>query len=79
MQITDIQKAKTQFSRLISLALAGEEVQIGRDGKPLVRLVPIVPDSLPRQGGQLTGKIWIADNFDSSDSEIEKRFDGEES
>jgi prevent-host-death family protein len=79
MQIANIHQAKANLSRLIELALAGEEVQIARAGEPLVRLVPIQLDSQPRQGGQLIGKVWIAADFDASDPEIEKLFDGNES
>jgi hypothetical protein len=38
----------------------------------LVRLVPVEQDSMPRQGGQLRGKIWIAEDFDAPESGIEK-------
>jgi prevent-host-death family protein len=78
MEIANIHEAKTRLSRLIDQALAGEEVQIARSGQPLVRLVPIQLDSQPRQGGQLRGKMWIAEDFDAPDSEIEKLFCGEE-
>ena len=37
----DIQEAKTQLSRLIEIALAGEDVVISKAGDPLVRLVRI--------------------------------------
>ncbi|GAB6040165.1 type II toxin-antitoxin system Phd/YefM family antitoxin [Endothiovibrio diazotrophicus] len=33
--------AKSQLSRLIDLALAGEEVIIARNNRPLIRLTPI--------------------------------------
>ena len=78
MEIANIFQAKAQLSRLIELALAGEDVQIARSGHPLVRLVPIQPDAEPRQGGQLQGKLWIAEDFDAQDAEIEKLFDGDE-
>jgi len=78
MEISNIHQAKAQLSRLIKLALAGEDVQIARSGHPLVRLVPIQPDVAPRQGGQLHGKLWIAEDFDAPDVEIEKLFDSEE-
>ncbi|MBA3367505.1 MAG: type II toxin-antitoxin system prevent-host-death family antitoxin, partial [Geodermatophilaceae bacterium] len=42
-------EAKTQPSRLIDRALAGEDVVIARSGKPLVRLVPVERDE-PRGG-----------------------------
>jgi len=37
----DHQAAKDDLSKLIDAALAGEEVVIARDSKPVVRLVPI--------------------------------------
>ncbi len=78
MHIANIHLAKTHLSELITRALAGEDVQIARAGHPLVRLVPIEQDMQPRQGGQMRGKIWIADDFDAPDPEIEKLFYGDE-
>lgn len=40
MQVT-VHAAKTQLSRLIEAALAGEEVVIARGSKPVVRIVPV--------------------------------------
>ncbi|MBX6315960.1 MAG: type II toxin-antitoxin system prevent-host-death family antitoxin [Isosphaeraceae bacterium] len=77
MEIANIHQAKAQLSRLIELALAGEDVQIARSGEPLVRLVPVQPDSRPRQGGQLRGKVRVAEDFDAPAPEIEGLFPGE--
>jgi prevent-host-death family protein len=74
MHISNIHDAKAKLSQLIKRALAGEEVVIAKAGEPMVRLTPIRPDLSPRQGGQLKGKIWIADNFDEPDEEFEKLF-----
>jgi prevent-host-death family protein len=78
MEIANIHEAKAHLSRLIDQALAGEDVQIARSGNPLVRLVPVQHDAHPRQGGQLKGKISIADDFDAPDPEIDRLFSGEE-
>ena len=78
MQIENIHQAKAKLSELITRALAGEDVQIARAGQPLVRLVPIEQNMKPRQGGQMLGKIWIAEDFDAPDPEIEKMFYGDE-
>ena len=43
MTIVDIREAKTQLSGLLERALAGEEIVIGKDGKPWARLVPFDP------------------------------------
>ncbi|HZZ62794.1 MAG TPA: type II toxin-antitoxin system Phd/YefM family antitoxin [Roseiarcus sp.] len=41
MRKVTVHVAKTQLSRLIEAALAGEEVVIAKGDKPVVRLVPI--------------------------------------
>ncbi len=41
MKKVTVHVAKTQLSRLIEAALAGEDVVIAKRDKPLVRLVPI--------------------------------------
>lgn len=41
MQVT-VHAAKTNLSKLIEAALAGEEVVIARGRQPVVRLVPVV-------------------------------------
>lgn len=60
MQI-NVHTAKTQLSRLIEAALAGEEVVIARGKVPVVRLVPI-----PREGfrlGLLDGQAGAVPDF----------------
>ena len=60
----NLHAAKTQLSRLVDEALAGEDIVIAKAGKPMVRLVP-VPQHPERQGfGALKGKIKIHKNFD---------------
>ena len=78
MHIANINEAKTHLSQLLDQALAGEEVVIARAGHPLVRLTPVEHDSRPRQGGQLQGKLWIADDFDAPDPGIEQLFYGDQ-
>ena len=52
--IVNIYDAKTQLSRLVERAAAGEEILIARAGKPMVRLVP-VDRREPRRPGLLKG------------------------
>jgi len=60
----NVLEAKTQLSRLLDRALAGEEVVIARAGRPLVRLVPVeAEEALPRVPGALVGKGWISEDF----------------
>lgn len=56
----NMHEAKTQLSRLVDAALAGEEVVIARAGKPAVRLVPVAEPSPRRRLGALAGKGWAA-------------------
>jgi prevent-host-death family protein len=74
----NMHEAKTQLSRLVDEAVAGEEVVIARSGKPLVKLVPVEAKRAPREPGALRGQIWIADDFDDPlPEEIEAAFRGE--
>jgi prevent-host-death family protein len=66
----NIHEAKTQLSRLIEAALAGEEVIIQKAGKPAVRLVPIEAPKIERKPGAWKGKVWIADDFDDTPQDI---------
>ena len=78
MQITNIHDAKTHLSQLIRRAVAGEEIVIGRAGDPQVVLVPYRPPVCERKGGQWHGRVWMADDFDAPDPEIEKLFYSDE-
>ena len=62
----NVLEAKTQLSRLLDRAEAGEEVIIARAGHPVARLVAVQqsPSEAPRILGALQGKGWIADDFD---------------
>lgn len=79
MHITNIHQAKTQLSRLIERVLQGEEVVIGRAGKPVAKLIPYERSVQPRQGGQWRGQVAIEDNFDELPEEIAAAFRGEQS
>ena len=54
MQV-NMYEAKTQFSRLVAKALAGEEVIIAENGKPVVRLTSIVAPQGTRTPGVSPG------------------------
>lgn len=65
MHKVNIHEAKTQFSKLVELAINGEETIIAKAGKPVARLVPIAAKKPKRRLGVLKGKIKIAEDFDS--------------
>jgi len=80
MEITNISEAKASLSRLVEKVLQGEEVIIGKAGKPVAKLVPFDMETVPRQlgAGGLEGKIWIADDFDETPDEIISLFYGDD-
>ena len=71
----NIHHAKTNLSRLILQAEAGEEVIIARAGKPAVKLVPVLA-GIPRKfkAGALKGRLFVPDNFLDPDPELESLF-----
>lgn len=63
MLTVTVHAAKTNLSRLIERALAGEEVIIARGDQPVVRLVPIDAPVPRRQSGTLRGRVVLPDSF----------------
>ena len=56
MATVTIHNAKTQLSKLIARAQAGEEIIIARGKEPVVRLTAISSDRQPLQPGIVKGK-----------------------
>jgi len=78
MEITNIHEAKTNFSKLVERVAAGEEIIIGKAGKPVARLVPYKePAPAKRKPGAWKGKIWISPGFDTLPPDLQAAFDGE--
>ena len=75
--MTNIHQAKTHFSKLIERAAAGEEIVIGKAGKPVARLVPYKEAPTPRKPGSMKGKIRIARDFDELPADVLAAFQGE--
>ena len=57
--IVNIHAAKTNLSKLIERAEAGEEVVIARNGKPAVRLAPVDPAPTPESGRMRCLRGWV--------------------
>jgi prevent-host-death family protein len=64
MPTYNLHAAKTQFSRLVDAAAAGEEIIIAKAGKPLARLVPLAEPS-KRRLGILAGRAIVPPDFDA--------------
>lgn len=65
MKTVNLHAAKTQLSRLVDEAVAGEEIVIAKAGRPMVRLVPVSVRKERRGFGADKGKIKIHDDFDA--------------
>jgi prevent-host-death family protein len=63
VSVINVHAAKTNLSRLIERACAGEEIIIARNNEPVVRLVPVKQPRPNRQRGMLEGKIVVPDSF----------------
>lgn len=79
----NIHHAKTNLSKLIAAAESGEEVIIARNGKPAVKLVLVTPPvrkSRKFMRGSGIGKIWVAEDAFSpeTDLEIQKLFEADD-
>jgi prevent-host-death family protein len=68
-------EAKTQLSKLVERAEAGEDIVIARNGKPVARLVPVAGrNSLAEARGALRGRIHLAEGFDELPDDVAEAF-----
>jgi antitoxin (DNA-binding transcriptional repressor) of toxin-antitoxin stability system len=74
MYIVNISEAKTHLTQLVKRVLAGEDIVIAKQGEPMVRLSVYQTDLTPREGGQMRGQIWMSEDFDAPDPELEALF-----
>ncbi len=74
MQVFNIHEAKTQLSKLVEKAQKGDEVIIARAGKPVAKLTSYKQTLKPRKLGLWKGRVYVPDNFDEEDEEINKLF-----
>lgn len=58
-EVINVHEAKTHLSRLLDKAHAGEEILLGKAGKPYARLVPLKP-ARKRTLGFVKGKLDLA-------------------
>ena len=64
MEILTITEAKAQLSAVVEKVMNGEEVILGKAGKPVAKVVPYEPAKQNRRLGMCEGKIHMADDFD---------------
>ena len=75
--VINVYEAKTHLSKLLDQAAEGEEIVLGKAGKPMALLVPYPKQRAPRTPGRLAGKIWIAPDFDETPEDIIAAFEGD--
>lgn len=63
MTLVTVTEAKANLSKLLAMVERGEEVVIGRAGKPIASLTAVTQKRKPLKLGTLKGQIWIADDF----------------
>lgn len=68
-----VHDAKTHFSKLLRRVQAGESITVTSSGRPVAKLVPAEPQR--RELGMDAGRVWIADDFDAPDPELERLFE----
>lgn len=77
MRTVNIHAAKTQLSRLVEAAAAGEEIIIAKSGKPMARLGPLVGSPRKRRLGALAGKLRVPEDFGAPlPDEVIEAFEG---
>ena len=65
--LVNVHDAKSQLSKLIAAAEAGDDVVIARKGKPAVRLVPVRPG-----GFQFDALTHLADRVPAFDEPVDE-------
>lgn len=63
--VRNLYEAKTNLSKLVDRAAAGEEIVIAKNGVPKARLVGLPRQDPKKRFGGWEGKVWIAKDFDA--------------
>ena len=75
--LVNIHEAKAQISHLVERVARGEEIVIGKAGKPVAKLVPYSRALSPRSPGAWKGRVRIAEDFDDLPAEFAAAFHDE--
>jgi len=74
MIVNTISEAKAQLSSLVEKARSGEDVIIGKAGKPVAVLTSYSKRPMARVPGALRGQIRIASDFDELPEDLQEVF-----
>lgn len=64
-ETVSLYEAKTQLSRLVDRAAAGEEIVIAKSGRPRARLMPLEDTRPMRVPGKGKGRWRVGKDFDA--------------
>jgi prevent-host-death family protein len=64
-QTVTIGEAKTNFSKLVRRAEAGEEIVVRRGAEPVARIMPLKKHGGVTGRGSMKGEIRIGEDFDA--------------
>ena len=64
MTLVTVTEAKANLSKLLAMVERGEEVVIGRAGRPVATLNPVKQQPAKRKLGLGKGRGWMAPDFD---------------
>ncbi len=65
MEIVNLYEAKTNLSRLVDQANAGEHIVIAKGGKPMALLTPLTPKKRTIRYGMMKGQFTVPADFDA--------------
>ena len=65
MESVNLYEAKTNLSRLVDQANAGEQIVIAKGGKPMAMLTPLTPKKRAIRYGLMKGQFEVPDDFDA--------------
>jgi prevent-host-death family protein len=75
--VVNIHESKSHFSPLVERVRRGEEMVMGKAGKPVARLVPYRENDTRRVSGGWEGRVRSAEYFDELPAEVAAVFRGE--
>lgn len=61
----DVLDVQTRFLELLSQVMAGDEIVVTQEKKPVARLLPVAAPAKPRIAGLHAGLGWVSDDFDN--------------
>ncbi len=78
MTSVNIYQAKTELSKLVEAAAAGETIVIAKAGRPMAKLTRVNAAPAPQRLGFLVGQSLVPDDFDRmGGDEVSALFNGQ--